>query len=121
MFKKLRTKNSYSQQQLADLVNVHQTAVSQWENEKCMPDIDTLKKLARLYKVSIDYLVEFDSGIQYVNDPEVLEYLDDMHKRPEMKMLFKVSKKASKEEIKETVVIVEALRNRRKQEGEDDG
>lgn len=53
---------------------------------------------------------------QHVNNDEALEYLDELHKRPEMKTLFQVSRKASKEDIETAITIIEALK---KKSGED--
>ena len=47
-------------------------------------------------------------------DDEALEIIDTLRTKPEMKILFSVSKKASKEDIIKAVKIIEAL----KEEGE---
>lgn len=49
-----------------------------------------------------------------VLDDEALEIIDTLRTKPEMKILFSVSKKASKEDIIKAVKIIEAL----KEEGE---
>ena len=57
MYKNIRTlrKNAgLSQQELANILNVHQTAVSQWETFRTAPDIETLSKMAKLFNTSID-------------------------------------------------------------------
>lgn len=55
--KTLRKSLGYSQEELAKIINVHQTAVSQWEQGRTTPDIETIKKLASLFNVSVDYLL----------------------------------------------------------------
>lgn len=55
--KQLRKQHGISQTQLAQKLNVHQTAVSQWELNRTIPDIDTLKNLSDLFGVSVDYLL----------------------------------------------------------------
>lgn len=60
-FRELRKKSEYSQDKLASLLNVHQTAVSQWELGKSFPDVNTLIKLSDLYHVSVDYLLGKDN------------------------------------------------------------
>lgn len=59
-----------SQEQLAKQVLVTQTAVSQWEKGRTFPDIQTQKKLATLFNVTIDYLLgETDEpGLYYANN-----------------------------------------------------
>lgn len=56
-FKELRKKAGFSQAALAKILNVHQTAISQWELGKSYPEMDTIKKMAELYNVPIDYIV----------------------------------------------------------------
>jgi len=55
--------------------------------------------------------VEEDSR-QYINDNEAIEYLDELHKRPEMKALFQVGRKASKEDIETAITIIEAFKKK---------
>lgn len=56
--KELRIKNGYkSQKQLADILFVNQTAVSQWERGATIPSAPILKKLSQIYGVSIDYIL----------------------------------------------------------------
>ncbi len=55
--KELRKKHGLSQQGLADILHVHQTAVSQWENDKTAPDLDNLQQMAKLFNVSTDYIL----------------------------------------------------------------
>lgn len=47
--KKHREAAGMSQEQLAAKVNVHQTAVSQWENGETFPRANTLKILSRIF------------------------------------------------------------------------
>lgn len=56
--KELRKAAKYSQEELAKRLNVHQTAVSQWEQGRTTPDLDTVKKLANIFNVSTDYLLD---------------------------------------------------------------
>jgi len=59
--KRLRKMAKLSQVKLAALLNIHQTAVSQWEQNRTMPDVALLGKLAEIFDVSIDYLLEHDT------------------------------------------------------------
>ena len=52
--RKLRKQAGMSQQELANALNVHQTAVSQWETSRTAPDIETLAHMAQLFDTSID-------------------------------------------------------------------
>lgn len=57
--KELRQKNGLSQQALADKFTLSQQSIYKYEHGLAEPDIDTLKKLAGLFNVSIDYLVGY--------------------------------------------------------------
>ena len=56
--KKLRYKAGYTQEQLAERMQVSPQAVSKWENEVAMPDITLLPALAEVFGVSIDELFD---------------------------------------------------------------
>ena len=53
----LRKQNGYSQEELADKLNVSRQAVSKWERGESSPDTDNLIALAKLYNVSLDELL----------------------------------------------------------------
>ena len=125
-FKELRVKNGYkTQQDLAAVLFVNQTAVSQWERGVTIPSPPILLKLSELYGVSTDYLLgrtdetKSSSNIRVSDehdrtitlDDDALELIDSLRSRPEMKMLFSVSKKATSEDIIKAVKIIEALRD----------
>lgn len=54
---KLRRKNGYSQEELANKLGVSRQAVSKWERAEASPDTDNLISLARLYGISVDELL----------------------------------------------------------------
>ena len=53
----LRTKNGFSQEELAKKVYVTRQAVSRWENGETVPNTETLKLLSQLFDVSINTLL----------------------------------------------------------------
>lgn len=53
----LRDKHNMTQEDLAKKLVVSRQSVSKWELNKALPDMDKLVQLAKLYQVSIDYLV----------------------------------------------------------------
>lgn len=53
----LRKRFRYSQQKLANYLNVHQTAISQWETGRTSPDISVATTMAQLFNVSLEYLL----------------------------------------------------------------
>ncbi|MCC0649958.1 helix-turn-helix transcriptional regulator [Clostridioides sp. ZZV15-6598] len=64
--KRLRKIHQYTQEELAEKLNVSRQSVAKWENGESTPDIDSCIKLAKLYNVRLDDLVnhsEEKSGI----------------------------------------------------------
>ena len=59
--KELRIKKGYTQQQMADFLNVTQAAYSGWENEKYEPNSDVLIEISKIFRVSIDYILEISN------------------------------------------------------------
>ncbi|MCQ4637296.1 helix-turn-helix domain-containing protein [Anaerovorax odorimutans] len=66
--KKLRTKNEYSQEQLADMLNVSRQAITKWETGKGMPDIENLKAIADLFDVTLDSLVREEEELETTDE-----------------------------------------------------
>ncbi len=56
----LRKKNNYSQEELAQHLNISRQAVSKWERAESSPDTDNLIALAKLYRISLDELLEIN-------------------------------------------------------------
>ena len=54
---KLRNRNKWTQEQLAEKLYVSRTAVSKWESGKGYPNIDSLKDIAKLFNITIDELL----------------------------------------------------------------
>ncbi len=55
--RELRKEKGISQQELAKLCGVHQTAVSQWEKGRTMPDRNSLQLLSKVFGVTVDKLL----------------------------------------------------------------
>lgn len=56
----LRKKNNFSQEELGELVGVTRQTISKWELEETTPDIRQAKELSKIFKVSLDELVDND-------------------------------------------------------------
>lgn len=55
--RRLRLEQELSQKDLAEKLEVSRQAIAKWETNRGIPDIDNLKRIAQLFQVSIDYLV----------------------------------------------------------------
>lgn len=54
----LRKQNGWSQEELAEKMNVSRQAVSKWESAQTTPDLQRILELSRLFGVSTDYLLK---------------------------------------------------------------
>lgn len=68
----LRKKAGLSQNELAWQLDVTNKAVSKWENGKCKPSTETLRKLAAVYGVSVDDLLERKRGSRTVEITKIV-------------------------------------------------
>ena len=55
--KELRIENNYSQQEIADLIDITQVTYSHYELGRRSVSIQNLVKIAKIYNVSTDYLL----------------------------------------------------------------
>ena len=54
---KFRKEQEMTQDQLAERLHVTRQAVSNWENGKAQPDVETLEQLAECFGVSVEMLI----------------------------------------------------------------
>lgn len=73
----LRKKSGDSQEQLAGKLGVSRQAISKWESEQGIPDLNNIIKISECYDVSLDFLVK---GIS--NDTESKQSNQDVMKEP---------------------------------------
>ena len=76
----LRRKAGWSQEELAERLNVSRQSVSKWESAQSMPDIDKIVQLSSLFSVTTDYLLKDGRA-----EPEYTE--DDTSPLPRIKAL----------------------------------
>lgn len=55
---KLRKKNGWSQEELAERMDISRQAVSKWEAAQSMPDLERVLQLSNLFGVTTDYLLK---------------------------------------------------------------
>ena len=65
----LRKRAGWSQEELANQLNVTRQSVSKWEGAQSIPDLDKIVQLSRLFGVTTDYLLK-DELEEPENAPE---------------------------------------------------
>ena len=61
-----RKKCGLSQEDVAEKLGVSRQTVSKWETDETLPDIRQSKKMAVLYNMSLDELIEFDIDVKEI-------------------------------------------------------
>ena len=56
----LRKKNGWSQEELAELMDVSRQSISKWEGAQSVPDMKRILKMSEVFGVSTDYLLKDD-------------------------------------------------------------
>lgn len=75
----LRKSKDYSQEYLANYLGIGQTTYSRYETLKTYPDIFIIKKLAKLYNITIDELVnDVEETITIALSNEELQVLKNL-------------------------------------------
>ena len=73
---RLRKSNGWSQEDLAEKLNISRQAISRWEGSTAQPDAANILQLSKLFGVTTDYLLndEYESD----NDlPKIKEVKND--------------------------------------------
>lgn len=63
-----RKKKGLSQEAVAEKLGVNRQTISKWETDETLPDIRQAKKLAVLYGLTLDELIEFDADVQEIQE-----------------------------------------------------
>ncbi len=70
----LRKKNGWSQEELAEKMNVTRQSVSKWEGAQSVPDLTKVLQLANVFGVSTDYLLKDElEEVEYVESSEAMD------------------------------------------------
>ena len=57
---KLRKENGWSQEELAEKLDISRQAISRWENGTALPDAQNILQISKLFHVTTDYLLNDD-------------------------------------------------------------
>ena len=104
----LRKAHGMTQQQLAEKTGLTRSAVGMYETGKREPDLETLQHIAEFFHVDMNTLI---TGTDVAENSELADLLEALRSREDMRMLFKLAKDATPEDVRSAVKIIEALRN----------
>ena len=61
-----RKKSGLSQEEVAEKLGVSRQTISKWETDETLPDIRQAKRLAGLYRLTLDDLIAFDAEVEEI-------------------------------------------------------
>lgn len=76
-----RKKKGLSQEEVAEKLGVSRQTISKWETEETVPDIYQAKKLAKIYGLSLDELIDAD-----LDQKEIEEVIKNTDEKKETKI-----------------------------------
>lgn len=65
--KYLRNEKDQTQEDFARMLNVYRSTLANWETDRALPDLNTIKQIANYFEVSIDYLLDNNIPKKYDN------------------------------------------------------
>ncbi len=71
--------------------------------------VTNTEKIAKYFGVSVSYLLGDTAETATEEEEEIREYLEQLKTRSEMRMLFRMTKDATKEDIEKVVRVIEAF------------
>ena len=61
--KEARIKSHLTQEMVSEKINVSRQTISNWENDKSYPDVNSLVLLSEIFQISLDKLIKGDIGV----------------------------------------------------------
>ena len=109
-FEKLRASKGITKKFIAQALGRSATICQDWKQRKSQPSEEQLKVVAEILGTSVAYLTGGDVEAETAPDDEQMALLTTLREREDIRMLFKLAKDASPEDVRQAVKIIEALR-----------
>lgn len=114
--KRYMDKKGVTNQQVCDALGFKYTTFMDWIKAVTYPRIGKVEAMAEYFGCEKSDLIEDkdDQKTKHLvnGDEELTEYLEILKTRPEMRMLFQISKDATKEDVEAAVRVIEAIRKK---------
>ncbi len=107
--KELRTSRGLTQEEVGKVIGVQKAAIQKYEKG----DVENIKrsaieKLSKFYNVSAAYIMCLDEE-QTKEQKEISELIEAMKDKPELSMLFNLTKDATAEDMKKAIKIIQTI------------
>ena len=102
-----------SRDDICKALKVPYMTVSDWCRGFKYPRMDKIEKLANLFGIKMTDLIEEKDFDDLPEKDEIWEIRAKLRQRPELKVLFDMSSKATKEDVEKAIQMVEILTNKK--------
>lgn len=104
--KRLRENRGVSQSELAEKIGTTKQNIYKYENGIVtnIPS-DNIEAIAKVLYTTPAFIMGWEAN----GDDELQQYLEELKNRSELRMLFKLAKNATKEDVEQAVRIIEAI------------
>lgn len=110
-FLQLCARKGVSPSRAALEAGISKSLVTKWKQDGTKePSAEVVRKLSQYFGISRYAVIEEPVTEEY--DPELQDYLEELKTRPELRMLFKLSRDATRQEVEQAVRVIEALRRK---------
>lgn len=108
--KAIREAHGLTQEELGKIAGVTDKAVSTWENGTKTPRMGAIQKIADHFGMQKSEIIDDNLTSDSINeDAELTEYLEELRTRPELRMIFSLTKNATKKDVEKAVKVIEAM------------
>lgn len=110
--KKMRLEHNWTQEQLAERLDVSAQAISRWETNSTFPDIEMIPDIASIFEISVDELLGVNDSINQNKIQKVLDEADSYYASGDIeKMVFVIEQGIKENPIstKLSLKLMEAL------------
>ena len=90
--KSIRQKEKLTQEQFAMKLNVSRQAVSNWENNKNLPDIGMLILMSDVFEISLDYLIKGENKMNNMTEKVIKDGSETRRAKYNMVCSIKIKK-----------------------------
>ena len=93
-------------------MGLSRTIGSKWKRTGATPNGETLNKIAEYFGVTADYLLSGNEAEKHHATQSAIDAVDDeLRSRPEQRLLFSVTKNATKSQIEAIVKMIEEMQS----------
>ena len=112
-FLKLLENKGVSAYKVSQETGISQQTFTDWKAGRYTPKQEKIQKIADYFGVSVSYFYGEDEHPTYYFDEETAAMAQALHDNPELKAMFKATRKLTKEDIETFTKLIEGFKNER--------